>query len=52
MRGEALQTRGRRRHAFATEAIERPYEQEVELESYRAGWWSGLRPVVLVNPVA
>src|SRR5215472_3299670 len=37
MRGETLQVRDRGRHAFATETIERPYEQEVELASRCAG---------------
>src|SRR5215472_7509683 len=37
MRGETLQMRDRGRHAFTTEPIERPYEQDVELASRGAG---------------
>src|SRR5215472_12251877 len=37
MRGEALKMRDRRRHAFAAKAVERPYEQQVELASPSAG---------------
>ena len=33
MRREALQVRDRGCYAFAAEAVERPYEQEVELAS-------------------